>query len=116
MSIHELLGNQSAYPVTCRRGRSGTPKAARLGSSYLTLKTWPVMQDVGSRGSSSCTTSAVAEQLSTSGAGSQFHQPAGQGLGFYTGDDGFLYCDSLRIDDARAKVRAAVSVTQNGTD
>jgi hypothetical protein len=31
-------------------------------------------------------------------------QPAGKGLGFYTGDDGYLYVDNLRIDDIRAQV------------
>ncbi len=33
-----------------------------------------------------------------------FRQPAGCGLGFYTGDDGYLYVDSLRIDDVRDQV------------
>lgn len=33
-----------------------------------------------------------------------FRQPAGRGLGFYTGDDGYLYVDSLRIDDVREQV------------
>lgn len=27
-----------------------------------------------------------------------------KGLGFYTGDDGYLYCDSLRVDDIRRQV------------
>ncbi len=26
------------------------------------------------------------------------------GLGFYTGEDGFLYCDSLRVEDIRQQV------------
>jgi diaminopimelate decarboxylase len=25
----------------------------------------------------------------------------GKGLGFYTGDDGYLYCDGLRVEDCR---------------
>jgi len=33
-----------------------------------------------------------------------FQQPAGKGIGFYTGDDGFLYCDSQKIDDIREQV------------
>ena len=33
-----------------------------------------------------------------------FRQPAGRGLGFYKGDDGYLYVDSLRIDDVREQV------------
>jgi diaminopimelate decarboxylase len=33
-------------------------------------------------------------------------QPAGQGTGFYTGDDGYLYCDQLRIEDIRRQVPA----------
>ena len=36
-----------------------------------------------------------------------FQQEAGQGVGFYTGQDGYLYCDSLRIEDARRQVSAA---------
>lgn len=31
-------------------------------------------------------------------------QPSGKGLGFYTGEDGYLYVDNLRIDDIRAEV------------
>ena len=27
-----------------------------------------------------------------------------KGLGFYTGDDGYVYCDSLRVDDIRQQV------------
>ncbi len=34
----------------------------------------------------------------------QWYQPAGKGLGFYTGDDGYLYVDNLRIDDVRQQV------------
>ena len=33
-----------------------------------------------------------------------FRQPAGRGLGFYTGDDGYLYVDNFRIDDVREQV------------
>ncbi|BDA44624.1 Diaminopimelate decarboxylase [Coccomyxa sp. Obi] len=32
-------------------------------------------------------------------------QPSGKGLGFYTGEDGYLYVDNLRIDDIRAEVK-----------
>eukprot|EP00877_Chromochloris_zofingiensis_P005286 jgi/Chrzof1/14759/Cz09g15050.t1 len=46
--------------------------------------------------------SAVAEKMS--GSVSQFQQPAGKGLGFYTGEDGYLYCDNMRVDDIRAQV------------
>lgn len=46
--------------------------------------------------------SAVAEKMS--GSASQFQQPAGKGLGFYTGEDGYLYCDNLRMDDIRHQV------------
>lgn len=51
--------------------------------------------------------SAVAEKLSGgSSSSSQFQQPAGKGLGFYTGEDGYLYCDNLKVDDIRHQVRA----------
>ena len=33
-------------------------------------------------------------------------QPAAQSLGFYRGDDGYLYCDSVRVDDVRQQVPA----------
>lgn len=36
---------------------------------------------------------------------SAFEQPAGKGLGFYKGEDGYLYCDNLRIDDIRQQVQ-----------
>ena len=34
-----------------------------------------------------------------------FQQEAGRGVGFYTGQDGFMYCDSMRVEDARELVR-----------
>ncbi len=34
-------------------------------------------------------------------------QPAAQSLGFYRGDDGYLYCDSVRVDDIRQQIPAA---------
>ena len=49
---------------------------------------------------------AVAERLADASTETQtqFQQPAGEGVGIYTGEDGYLYCDSLRIDDIRDKV------------
>ena len=47
-------------------------------------------------------THAVATEPAV--VGSAFQQPAGKGLGFYTGDDGYLYCDGLRVDDIRDEV------------
>lgn len=47
---------------------------------------------------------AVAEKASAGGP-SQFKQPAGKGLGFYTGEDGYLYCDNMRVEDVRKQVR-----------
>ena len=48
---------------------------------------------------------AVVEQTAPAPPAGAFTQPAGQGLGFYTGDDGYLYCDSKRIDDIRTQAR-----------
>ncbi len=48
---------------------------------------------------------AVVEQANSATAASQFRQPAGKGLGFYTGEDGYLYCDNMRVDDIRSQVR-----------
>lgn len=49
---------------------------------------------------------AAAEKVAevVVGTSSQFRQPAGKGLGWYTGEDGFLYCDNLRVDDIRHQV------------
>ncbi|KAF6258687.1 diaminopimelate decarboxylase [Scenedesmus sp. NREL 46B-D3] len=52
---------------------------------------------------SSVAHAAVAEKMSGS-ASSQFSQPAGKGMGFYTGEDGYMYCDNLRVDDIRHQV------------
>ena len=50
-------------------------------------------------------TQAVAERLATTESShQQFRQASGQGIGFYTGDDGFLYCDNLKVDDIRSQV------------
>ena len=35
---------------------------------------------------------------------SPYVQEPGRGLGFYTGTDGYLYVDNMRIDDIRAQV------------
>ena len=45
---------------------------------------------------------AVAERPGV--AANIYVQPSGKGLGFYTGEDGYLYVDNLRIDDIRAEV------------
>jgi hypothetical protein len=37
----------------------------------------------------------VAEKMSA--PANPFKQPAGKGLGFYTGEDGYMYCDNLRV-------------------
>lgn len=47
-------------------------------------------------------TDAVTEKVK--GSVSVFHQPAGKGLGFYTGEDGYMYCDNMRVDDIRNQV------------
>lgn len=39
-------------------------------------------------------------------------QPSGKGLGFYTGEDGYLYVDNLRIDDIRAEVCVALRMSR----
>lgn len=44
---------------------------------------------------------AVAAEPAT--AGNQQLAP-GSGIGFYTGTDGYLYCDSMRVDDIRSQV------------
>lgn len=45
---------------------------------------------------------AVAERLEATA--SPYIQEPGKGLGFYTGTDGYLYADNMRIDDIRSQV------------
>lgn len=45
---------------------------------------------------------AVVDRTET--AATPYVQPSGKGMGFYTGEDGYLYVDNLRIDDIRAEV------------
>ena len=55
------------------------------------------------RGSQAVTAAAAAAGQETQ----QYHpwfQPAGKGQGFYTGDDGYEYVDSVRVDDVRRQV------------
>lgn len=37
----------------------------------------------------------------------QYVAPPGRGLGIYRGEDGYLYCDELRVDDIRSQVVAS---------
>ena len=34
----------------------------------------------------------------------RWYQPAGKGLGFYNGDDGYMYCDTMKVEDVRHQV------------
>lgn len=36
------------------------------------------------------------------------YNAAGQGIGFYTGDDGYLYCDDMKVEDCRLEHLAAL--------
>ena len=53
----------------------------------------------------------AAPEKAAGDVAAQYIKPARQGLGIYSGDDGYLYCDGLRIDEAReqAKVRATAA-------
>ena len=49
----------------------------------------------------------MADLAPAAGVSNAYVQPAGKGLGFYTGmEDGYMYCDNLRVDDIRSQVRA----------
>jgi diaminopimelate decarboxylase len=52
---------------------------------------------------SAVTVHAVAAPEKAS-AYNTWYQPAGKGLGFYTGDDGYLYVDNMRVEDVRRQV------------
>ena len=62
-----------------------------------------LLQGRSRRSAALCVQATVAERLELS-ASPYIHEP-GRGLGFYTGTDGYLYVDNLRIDDIRAQVR-----------
>lgn len=47
---------------------------------------------------------AVAATEKPSAGYHQWYQPAGKGESFYTGDDGYQYVDSVRVDDVRKQV------------
>lgn len=64
----------------------------------------PVSKPQQSRHSTVVARSTVAEKPAGSRP-SQFKQAAGKGIGFYTGEDGFLYCDNMRIEDIRKQVK-----------
>lgn len=52
---------------------------------------------------------AVAAPTTAPGnAFAQWDQPAGKGLGWYTGEDGYVYCDGLRVEDIRKEVGACI--------
>lgn len=53
-----------------------------------------------------CSLRARAATLERETVAVPFQQEAGQGIGFYTGQDGYLYCDNLRVEDARHQVCA----------
>jgi hypothetical protein len=48
---------------------------------------------------------AVAAEPAPAAPANPWRQPAGKGLGWYTGEDGYLYCDNMRVDDIRAQAR-----------
>jgi len=47
---------------------------------------------------------AVAAPSTPGNAFAQWEQPAGKGTGWYTGEDGYVYCDNLRVEDIRQEV------------
>eukprot|EP00967_Tisochrysis_lutea_P056743 scaffold71751_cov20-Tisochrysis_lutea.AAC.4 len=50
------------------------------------------------------TVQATAAPEKPAPAYNQWHQPAGKGESFYTGDDGYQYVDNMRVDDVRQQV------------
>ena len=71
---------------------------------YLALRpfVYILLQGRSRRAAALCVQATVAERLEVSA--SPYIQEPGRGLGFYTGTDGYLYVDNLRIDDIRAQV------------
>jgi len=52
-----------------------------------------------------CSVRAIAApEAPTGNAFAQWTAPAGKGVGWYTGENGHLYCDNLKVDDIRKQV------------
>mmetsp|Transcript_13770 Transcript_13770/g.29655 ORF Transcript_13770/g.29655 Transcript_13770/m.29655 type:complete len:479 (-) Transcript_13770:780-2216(-) len=47
---------------------------------------------------------AAPEKAATGNAFAKWEQPAGKGMGWYTGEDGYLYVDNMKVDDVRRQV------------
>ncbi|KAI8475040.1 MAG: diaminopimelate decarboxylase [Monoraphidium minutum] len=71
------------------RANVAVPMAAKLNARKLALRGAP----------------AAAVAAETAAPANPYCQPAGKGMGFYTGEDGYMYCDNMRVDDIRAQVK-----------
>lgn len=47
---------------------------------------------------------AAVETDKPIGKAAVFNAPAGKGLGWYNGDDGYMYVDNMRVEDIRKQV------------
>ena len=95
-SLFESGQALSSYACFCIVCKNGGNVCAVLAAGYA---------QASPRGRFAVVAAAVVEQTAPAPPAGAFTQPAGQGLGFYTGDDGYLYCDSKRIDNIRTQAR-----------
>jgi diaminopimelate decarboxylase len=47
---------------------------------------------------------AVVAPPTPSNVFAKWSQPAGKGVGWYTGEDGYVYVDNMRVEDIRKEV------------
>ncbi|CAK0784389.1 Diaminopimelate decarboxylase 1, chloroplastic [Coccomyxa viridis] len=93
-----MFASSSSHASSCP-----TMGAAPLGLCRPSVKASSARQQGRSwRSTAMHVQATVAERIGTSV--SPYIQEPGKGLGFYTGTDGHLYVDNLRIDDIRTQV------------
>ncbi|KAJ9518081.1 hypothetical protein QJQ45_009983 [Haematococcus lacustris] len=104
----------SQMPVLRQSSVTALPVAGKPPRPCL-LTAWPSGQFAGIRQTGTVKQSlrrslvasvqAIAAPEKAAPAFHQWYQPAGQGLGFYNGDDGYLYVDNMRVEDVRSNVQ-----------
>ena len=84
-----------------RRSGDHSRRRPQQHTVYIPLPP-PPPQLAGAAARRSVAAAAVAAEAAA--PANPYRQPAGKGMGFYTGEDGYLYCDNMRVDDIRAQV------------
>lgn len=102
-----MLHGAVSQRVVVRAQRTTTPLAANVSSRAVRVtRTCPSQQHCLAQQQPAARQVAVAAAVAEAAApANPYRQPAGKGLGFYTGEDGYLYCDNIKVDDIRNEVK-----------